>query len=316
MHIESSSPGGIGVGRFAPTPSGNLHLGNLRTAIVAYLAARSSGRRFVLRTDDLDRQRSREEFVQVQRDELHAIGLSWDPDGSKYRQSAHDLDYQAAIAQLAQCGLVYECYCTRREILDAPSAPHTPPGAYPGTCRDLSEAERARLRQVRPHPALRLRAEVRVYTVNDALYGRYTAAVDDFVLSRGDGTASYNLAVVLDDAAQGVDQVVRGEDLLSSAPRQAYLASLLGIPPVEYLHVPLVLNARGVRLAKRDGAVTLERLHVSGVDADQVVAFLLCSLGLPPSLSEAVSVFRASELSLQPLQLDEDVATQLGANRI
>ncbi|MCW2730411.1 MAG: gltX 1, partial [Mycobacterium sp.] len=157
----------------------------------------------------------------------------------------------------------YECYCSRRDIQQAPRAPHAPEGAYPGTCRDLTDDERdARRTSGRP-PALRLRSEVTEYTVLDVLAGEYTGVVDDFVLRRGDGVPAYNLAVVTDDAAQGVDQVVRGDDLLSSSPRQAYLGSLLAYPQPVYAHVPLVLNVEGKRLAKRDGAVTLDEIGPS-----------------------------------------------------
>jgi len=245
----------VSSGRFAPSPSGDLHVGNLRTALLAWLCARSSGRTFVLRVEDLDRVREGSE--QRQLDDLAAIGLDWD--GPVVRQSERARLYDAALASLAGRGLVFECFCTRREILDAPSAPHGPPGAYPGTCRDLTETERAVRRRERP-AALRLRAGTTHFTIHDALHGTYEGPVDDLVLRRGDGVIAYNLAVVVDDAQQGVDQVVRGDDLLSSAPRQAYLATLLATTPPEYVHVPLALNAAGQRLAKRDGAVTAREI--------------------------------------------------------
>lgn len=268
-------------GRYAPSPSGDLHLGNLRTAILAWALARGTGRSFRLRVEDLDRVREGAEARQ--REDLAAVGL--DQDGAVMRQSERGDAHAAAIAQLTAQGLVYECYCTRREILEAPSAPHAPPGAYPGTCRDLTaherEAGRERMRALRREPALRLRAEVSTWSVRDRFAGEVTGAVDDLVLRRGDGVVAYNLAVVVDDAAQGVDQVVRADDLLSSAPRQAHLAQLLGLPVPEYAHVPLAVNARGERLAKRDGAVTLRDRLARGESAEQVVERIGESLGLP-----------------------------------
>jgi glutamyl-tRNA synthetase len=245
-----------GAGRFAPSPSADLHIGNLRTAVLAWLFARSTGRRFVMRVEDLD-DRAHPEIANRQLADLAALGLTWD--GPATRQTSHPQRYDDVVNDLNAQGLIYECYCTRRDIAQAPRAPHSPEGAYPGTCRKLTEAQRAdsRQRTGRP-PALRLRAEdAAEFTVHDLLHGDYTGPVDDFVVRRGDGVPAYNPAVVVDDAEQDVDQVVRGEDLLSSSPRQGYLAQLLGHPVPTYAHVPLVRNVDGARLAKRDGAVTL-----------------------------------------------------------
>ncbi|MCA4134908.1 tRNA glutamyl-Q(34) synthetase GluQRS [Arthrobacter sp. M4] len=283
-------------GRFAPSPSGALHVGNLRTAMLAWLFARSSGRRFFLRIEDLDRTRAGAEAQQLR--DLHAVGVTWE--GPVVRQSEREPRYDAVIEDLASSGLVYECYCTRREIQDAPTAPHAPQGAYPGTCRDLSTAEREIRRATRP-AAIRLRSEANEWTVSDVLHGHFTGVVDDFVLRRNDGVAAYNLAVVVDDAQQGIDQVVRGDDLLSSTPRQAYLASLLGYLAPEYAHVPLVVNDDGARLAKRDGAVTLDDLAAVGLSADEVRDLILASLKLPPGpLEAALAVFDASALGNIP----------------
>ena len=185
--------------------------------------------------------------------------------------------YERAVQRLCEAGLVYECYCTRREIQEASSAPHGAPGAYPGTCRGLSEAQREERRAQRP-PALRLRAERTSYTVHDDFYGPYTGLVDDFVLVRNDGTYAYNLTSVVDDAFVGVEQIVRGDDLLPSAPRQAYLAGLLGLPQPRYAHVPLALNEEGKRLAKRDGAVTLPQLQEAGVTIPEVLGWIAASI--------------------------------------
>ena len=244
-------------GRFAPSPSADLHIGNLRTAVLAWLFARSTGRRFLVRVEDLD-DRTFPDIAARQLRDLEAIGVTWN-EPPEY-QTDHESRYAAAIEDLTQRGMVYECHCSRKDILAAPRAPHAPEGAYPGTCRNLTEAQRVSARASGRPPALRLRSEVDGYTVTDVLLGDYTGVVDDFVLRRGDGVFAYNLAVVVDDAAQGVDQVVRGDDLLPSSPRQAYLASLLGHCAPTYAHVPLVLNAEGKRLAKRDGAVTLAEI--------------------------------------------------------
>jgi glutamyl-tRNA synthetase len=246
-------------GRYAPSPSADLHLGNLRTAILAWLFARSTGRRFLLRVEDLD-DRTFPDVAERQVADLAAIGITWD-EPLEY-QTAHQERYDAVIDDLTARSLTFECFCSRRDILQAPRAPHAPEGAYPGTCLALTDDERAERRAADRPPALRLRSAVDEFTVTDVLHGEYTGLVDDFVLRRGDGVPAYNLAVVVDDAAYGVDQVVRGDDLLSSSPRQAYLATLLGHPVPSYAHVPLVLNAEGKRLAKRDGAVTLSELGV------------------------------------------------------
>lgn len=275
------APASSGAGRYAPSPSGDLHLGNLRTAILAWALARRTHRAFHLRVEDLDRVKEGSEARQLQ--DLAALGIDWD--GEVVRQSERGEVHEAAIEQLEAAGGVYECYCTRREILDAPSAPHSPPGAYPGTCRDLTdderEAGREKMRELRREPALRLRAEVDEWAVTDLWAGQVTAAVDDLVLRRGDGVVAYNLAVVVDDAAAGVDQVTRADDLLTSAPRQAYLAHLLDLPEPTYAHVPLAVNTDGARLAKRDGAVTLRDRLARGESAADVVERIGDSLGLP-----------------------------------
>jgi glutamyl-tRNA synthetase len=283
-------------GRFAPSPSGELHVGNLRTAILAWLFAKSTGRDFLLRVEDLDRARSGAEAEQLR--DLKAVGVSWDAD--VVRQTERGPLYEDAIGRLTAEGRTYECFCTRREIQEAPSAPHSPQGAYPGTCRRLSEAEREIRRASRP-ASIRLRSDVDEWAVEDQLHGHYVGVVDDFVLRRNDHVMAYNLAVVVDDAAQGIDQVVRGDDLLPSTPRQAYLATLLGLTVPQYAHVPLVVNHDGVRLAKRDGAVTLGDLAAVGVSAERVRDLLLESLGLPAgSLQDAVPEFDPGRLPREP----------------
>lgn len=276
-----------GTGRYAPSPSGDLHLGNLRTAILAWAMARRGGKSFYMRVEDLDRVRPG--AAERQLADLRAMGLDWDVSPGSAAESTESKEagvlyqstrlaaYERAVQRLREAGLVYECYCTRREIQEASSAPHGAPGAYPGTCRGLSEAQREERRAQRP-PALRLRAERTSYTVHDDFYGPYTGLVDDFVLVRNDGTYAYNLTSVVDDAFVGVEQIVRGDDLLPSAPRQAYLAGLLGLPQPRYAHVPLALNEEGKRLAKRDGAVTLPQLQEAGVTIPEVLGWIAASI--------------------------------------
>ena len=279
-------------GRFAPSPSGSLHLGNLRTALLAWLFARSGGTGFELRIEDLDPDRSRPEHERGQIADLRAIGLDWD--GPPWRQSERGAAYREALAALRERGLVYPCWCTRAELRAAASAPHGAlPDAYPGTCRGLSGAERrAREAAGRP-PAWRLDAGGRRGVAGDRLHGRVEAVVDDFVVWRGDpdgeGVAAYNLAVVVDDAAQGVGEVVRGDDLLLSAPRQALLAELLGVAAPRYVHVPLVLGPDGARLAKRHGAVTLGDQLAAGASVGLVVGWLASSAGLVEAGREATA---------------------------
>ncbi|MBF6173387.1 tRNA glutamyl-Q(34) synthetase GluQRS [Nocardia blacklockiae] len=303
MATDEQEPprGRAGAGRFAPSPSGDLHLGNLRTALLAWLFARSTGRAFRLRVEDLDRVRPG--AAERQLADLAALGLDWDP--PVWRQSERLDRHHAAIDTLTAAGLTYECYCTRREIQQAVTAPHGPMGAYPGTCRDLTAAARAARRAEGRPAALRLRSRTTEYEIVDEIHGAYRGVVDDFVLRRGDGTPAYNLAVVVDDAEQGIDQVVRGDDLLPSTPRQAYLATLLGLAVPRYAHVPLVLNREGKRLAKRDGAVTLADRVALGDTPEQVVALLANSLGYTGSTPGALlSEFRSATLPREPWTLD------------
>ena len=268
-------------GRFAPSPTGTLHLGNLRTALLAWLFARSAGSGFLVRMEDLDTSRVRPGLAEEQLADLAAIGLDWD--GEVAYQSAREDHYAAAIEKLHADGRLYECFCTRAEIREAASAPHgpRPEGHYPGTCLRLTDAEREERRGTRP-PALRVRADGARVSFADRLHGEIEGVVDDFVVRRNDGAIAYNLAVVVDDAAQGVEEVVRGDDLLDSTPRQLFLARLLGLPDPSHAHVPLVLGPDGARLAKRHGAVTLR-----DVRADAARAWMLASLGLPADLTPA-----------------------------
>jgi glutamyl-tRNA synthetase len=280
-------------GRYAPSPTGSLHVGNLRTAMLAWLFARAAGSGFVLRVDDLDPADARPEHEAGQLADLRAIGVDWD--GPIMRQSERRAAHDDAIATLVAAGRTYECWCTRREIREAAAAPHLPTGAYPGTCRGRRDAGGGR------PAALRLDAGGEVVTVVDRLHGEVGLAVDDLVLRRNDGVPAYNLAVVVDDAAQGVEEVVRGDDLLDSTPRQVLLARLLGLPVPAYAHVPLVLGPDGARLAKRHGAVALADLG----DADAVRSTLAAGLGLATpgervTMAQLLTRFDPAALPTQP----------------
>jgi glutamyl-tRNA synthetase len=294
-------------GRYAPSPTGPLHLGNLRTAVLAWLLARSQGAAFLMRIEDLDRQRSRADHEAGQLADLRALGLDWDDAGAEMRQSERDDAYADALGELERAGLLYECFCTRAEIREAASAPHgeLPEGAYPGTCRELSAAERReRERGGRP-AALRVRADGERIGFDDRLYGKRAGLVDDFVVRRNDGTWGYNLAVVVDDAAQGIGEVVRGRDLLGSTPRQIWLGRHLGLPEIgSWAHMPLVLGPGGERLAKRDGAVTLAEQREIGHGPAEVLAVLASSVGLcdpgeRPTPAELLDRFDPSRLPLE-----------------
>ena len=283
-------------GRFAPSPSGDLHVGNLRTALAAWLSARAAGERFLVRMDDLDPSVSVDRHGQRQLDDLAAVGVDWD--GTIVRQRDRFTRYHEVTDELTALGLTYPCFCSRREIREAVRAPHdaSPDGAYPGTCRDLSDAEIARRSETRP-PALRLRTDGASRAVDDEVAGTFVGTTDDFVIRRNDGVPAYNLAVVLDDWDQGVTQVVRGDDLLSSTPRHLLLQELLDAPTPRYAHVPLVLGPDGDRLSKRDGAVTLADLAERDVAPSAVRHALLRSLGIPTATGDveaAIDAWRAA----------------------
>lgn len=288
-------------GRFAPSPTGTLHVGNLRTALLAWLFARSQDARYLIRMEDLDSGRVRERFYDEQLHDLAALGLDWD--GAVVRQSQRLPLYEDALAQLQRDGLVYPCWCTRAEIREAASAPHghLPEGAYPGTCRDLAPGQRAERDASGRPPALRVRADAARVAFTDRLVGPYEGVVDDFVIRRNDGAFAYNLAVVVDDAEQGVREVVRGADLLDSTPRQLWLGARLGLEPPRHAHAPLMLGPDGARLAKRHGAVTLADRAAAGQSADDVRDELAATLHLTPrgaqlTPAELVETFTVTSL--------------------
>lgn len=297
-------------GRFAPSPTGDLHLGNLRTAVVAWLSARAAGRGFILRNEDLDRVQSKPEIAERQRSDLAAIGIDWD--GEVVNQSDRFDLYEAAIRRLSDAGHVYECFCSRRDIrreIEASSqAPHGVPGGYPGTCRDLSDADKQERRATGRPAALRLRTDGQRFEFDDVLHGPNEGGVDDVVLRRNDGVPAYNLAVVVDDGAQGITEVVRGDDLLPSTPRQILLQRMLSIETPIYLHVPLVIGEDGERLAKRHGAVTIADLRRSDVGPDRALGWIAESLGLAApdetvSIDQLVDRFDPDSIPRDPVVL-------------
>ena len=293
-------------GRFAPSPSGPLHLGNLRSALLAWLFARSAGSPFLVRIEDLDPERSRPEHEEGQLADLRALGIDWD--GAIVRQSERTVLYREALRRLEATGRVYPCWCTRAEIRAAADAPHgpLPEGAYPGTCRRLSDSERSwRERAAGRPPSLRLDAAGDSLTFEDRVHGQIDGTVDDFVLWRWDDTPAYNLAVVVDDADQSIGEVVRGDDLLDTTPRQILLQRLLGLPTPSYAHVPLVLAPNGERLAKRHGAVTLaDRAALRETPAD-ALAWMASSVGLAepgdrPAATDLIAGFDPAALPREP----------------
>jgi len=269
-------------GRFAPSPTGTLHVGNLRTALLAWLFARSAGGRFLVRVEDLDQGRVIAGSAERQLDDLRALGIDWDGE-VVFQSNRHDA-YEAAIERLLAADRLYECFCTRAEIRAAASAPHgpLPGGAYPGTCLRLTPADRRRKRAGGRPPALRVRADAARIAFTDRVHGPQEGVVDDFVVRRNDGAPAYNLAVIVDDAWQRIGEVVRGDDLLESTPRQLFLAEALGLAPPSYAHVPLVLGPDGARLAKRHGAVTLDDL-----DARAVLRWMAATLGMEGAATAA-----------------------------
>lgn len=280
------------VGRFAPSPSGRIHLGNILCALLVWLSARQKGGRVVLRIEDLDTARCPRRYADRMEDDLRWLGLDWDEDptvgGSHepYYQSERTALYQAALAKLEQKGLVYPCFCTRAE-LHAASAPHREDGqvVYAGTCRHLTP-EQAAERAEKRSPALRLRVPEEVWGFTDGHMGYYEEDLardcGDFLLRRSDGMFAYQLAVVVDDAAMGVTEVVRGADLLDSTPRQLYLYDLLGLTPPAFVHFPLLLTADGRRLSKRNADAGLDVLR-ERVTAEELLGKLAYLAGFNPS---------------------------------
>ena len=295
-------------GRFAPSPSGRMHLGNVFSAMLAWLSVRSQGGEMVLRIEDLDPDRCRPEYAETLKDDLRWLGLNWDREQTP--QSLRSRAYEERFEQLAQLDLVYPCYCTRNE-LHAASAPHASDGRvlYAGTCRGLTEAQRA---EKTKKPAWRLIVPDREYAFTDGLQGLYkenlAAECGDFIIRRADGVYAYQLAVVTDDAAGGVTQVVRGMDLLDSTPRQLYLYERLGLQAPEFYHVPLLTAPDGRRLSKREKDLDLGALRKTHTP-EQLLGKLACLAGVldhpePASAGEIAQVFDWSRVKTTPIVME------------
>lgn len=306
-------------GRFAPSPSGRMHLGNVFCALIAWLSVKVDGGENVLRIEDLDTSRCKAAYTEQLLDDLRFLGLTYDEGegvGGKhapYRQSQRTALYEAALAQLQKAGEIYPCFCSRGE-LHAASAPHASDGRvlYAGTCRDLSDAQRAAQQR---QPAHRLKASETEFSFFDGFYGPQTANVQeewgDFVVRRSDGLFAYQLAVVVDDAAMGITQVVRGRDLLSSVAPQLQLYELLGRTPPRFIHIPLLIAPDGRRLSKRDRDLEMGTLRKRFASPEPLIGKLLYACGIldreePLSAAEAVSVFSFERMKHRDIVIHSD----------
>lgn len=311
-------------GRFAPSPTGRMHLGNIYSALLSWLSARSQGGEWILRIEDIDPQRSRKEFSDLIMDDLQWLGLSWD--GEPFYQSERSDIYEHYLQQLQQSGLVYPCYCTRADIL-ATQAPHESDGrvVYKGTCRPRLIPSSANdtphtlsindttdlLRQEERAAASRLIVPDSDVTFIDGHYGKQTTNLashcGDFIVRRKDGAWAYQLAVVVDDALMGVTEVVRGRDLLLSSPQQIYLARQLGFTPPAFCHLPLLCNTDGQRLSKRDKSLDLAALR-QRCSAGEIIGKLAFHAGLIPSpdsisAKELIPLFSWDKVPLQDIEV-------------
>ena len=280
----TAASGTICVGRLAPSPTGALHLGNARTFLLAWLSVRSRGGTLLLRIEDIDGPRVKMGAAEQTLEDLRWLGLDWD--GEPVWQSQRLAVYQAAAERLVAQGLAYPCICTRKEIEDAASAPHEGRDdgpVYPGTCRGkFADGATARAASGRD-AALRFRVDVEAVPFDDGFRGaQHGRIAGDFVVQKRDGGPAYQLAVVIDDAAQGVTEVLRADDLLPSTPRQLLLYRALGLREPRFVHVPLVVGPDGLRLAKRHGDTSLRHLREQGVDGPAVVGYLAFLCGLRP----------------------------------
>ncbi len=296
------------VGRFAPTPSGRMHLGNVFAGLIAWLSAKSQGGSMVLRMEDLDTQRTSSEFAELLRKDLQWLGLTWDLETPP--QSRRSDVYDRHFERLRELDLLYPCCCTRSQ-LHSVNAPHLSDGTYvyPGTCRDLTDAQREAFDR---SPAWRVKVPDRLWTVNDKAQGTYMENLathcGDFVVRRADGVYVYQLAVTVDDGEAGVTEVVRGMDLLSSSPRQMYLQSLFDFPHPAYGHVPMLIAPDGRRLSKRDKDLDLGHLQ-NHLTAPVLLGVLAHSAGLidkstPVSAQELIGEFSWEKLGKENICLD------------
>lgn len=300
------------VGRFAPSPTGRMHAGNIYAALSAWLVAKSQGGTIVLRIEDLDRDRSKAEYISAVQRDFELLGLTWDH--GPFFQHDRDEAYLEAFSALERRGLVYPCFCTRAD-LHAASAPHRGEKfVYPGTCRGLT-AEQIAVKSVRRAPAQRLRVPDDTYSFEDMVQGRYKQNLahdcGDFLIRRSDQAFAYQLAVVVDDAAQGVTSIVRGVDLLCSTPQQLYLQELLGLDHPRYAHIPLLVAEKNRRLSKRDHDAGIEELLARFKTPEAIIGHIAGICGLAPTCDPATpeqllatfDVARLPELFFDPVQI-------------
>lgn len=273
---------GIIKGRFAPSPTGRMHLGNVFSALLSWLSAKSQGGTWLLRIEDIDPQRSKQEYAELIMDDLHWFGLDWD-EGPYYQSERGDI-YELYLKQLTDNGLTYPCYCTRADIL-ATQAPHESDGrvVYKGTCRNLAPGVKTGPAAIR----MKVPSEGKgILSFTDGHYGMQTIDLTthcgDFIVRRKDGAWAYQLAVVVDDALMGINEVVRGCDLLLSSPQQIYLAQQLGFAPPHFTHLPLLCNKQGQRLSKRDQSLDMAALRTSNTP-EEIIGMLAHAAGLQQS---------------------------------
>ena len=297
------------VGRFAPSPTGRMHAGNIYAALIAWLVAKSQGGRMVLRIEDLDAQRSKREYVDAVQRDFERLGLTWDE--GPFFQHDREEAYRAAFDALAARGLVYPCFCTRAD-LHAASAPHRGEKlVYAGTCRHLSAAEVEARRAAGRTPGWRVAVDGRTIAFEDLVQGYYAQKLDrdcgDFLIRRSDGAFAYQLAVVVDDAEQGVNSVVRGVDLLCSTPQQLYLQELLGLPHPAYAHIPLLVAERDRRLSKRDRDAALDALLARFKTPEAVIGHIAGITGLAPACDPATpeELLATFDLAALPTTFDD-----------
>lgn len=318
-------------GRLAPSPTGYLHLGNAWAFLLAWAACRSQNGTLVLRMEDIDPARSQALYSDAIMEDLHWLGLDWDegPDIGgpcpPYVQSERLSLYRACLQRLLDMGQAYPCYCTRKELRSLAGAPHVGDAgaAYPGTCRTLTPEQRQAHEAVGRRPCIRLLCPERPYAFTDSIHGTVCMTLSqcggDFALQRSDGVVAYQLAAAVDDGTMKISQVVRGEDILISTPRQLVLFDLLHlVPPEEYIHVPLLCDPEGERLAKRHGSLALRALRERGVRPEALVGYLACKAGFletyaplsPHNLLSRFSLEGLKEIR-SPLCIEPDLAERL-----
>ncbi len=323
MNAHASPARPLSVGRYAPSPTGSLHLGNLRTALAAYLSARARDGRFLVRIEDLDRNRSRPDLIVEQLADLEALGIEWDSE--PLRQSGRGDIYAGHFERLKRTGLVYPCFCSRKDVQAALSAPHAPAGrGYPGTCANLPAAvAQERIARGDRH-SWRLRVQQAPKSFFDGFAGEFRYDLEaeggDFVLLRSDGFFAYQFACALDDALSGVTEVLRGADLLDSGLRQAYVLACLRLAPPRYCHIPLMMDEGSGRLSKRRGSADLRAFADAGFDALAVRSYLahtlgLCEVGEWPAMTELVERWDLARVPREEVLFSQQTLAAFGESQ-